>query len=172
MLVRRSIPLIAVVGLLIAGCGGGDDNGKDLGTASKAAVKSGATREIRGPWVGKLRQAGLAPFRVAVIVNSGGTGLVAYTGIDCGGHWMLESGDPPSYTFSEEIASGSGGNCKGRGTVHIRQTPGGTLRYLFEGGGVTSSGFLAPASFRAIATIWKQAGLHTATASLADKLPK
>jgi hypothetical protein len=172
VLVRRSIPLLAIVSLLIAGCGGSDDNGNDTGTLSTTAVKPGATKEIRGPWVGKLRQAGLAPFRVATVISDGGRASVAYTGIDCGGHWTLESGDPPDYAFFEEITSGTGGECKGSGTVHLRQTPGGTIRYRFEGGGVTSTGFLVPSSVRAVFGIFRQAGLNVARSSVTDTLPK
>ena len=168
MLVRRLIPPLAIACLLIAGCGGSSGGGTTAGTAtvSTTAVKPGATREISGPWAGKLRQSGLTPFRVAVMISSDGTGVVAYTGIDCAGHWTLESGAPPDYTFFEEITSGSGGKCKGSGTVHLHQTPGGTIRYRFEGGGVTSTGFLVPASVHALLNVFRQVGVQLAPGAL------
>jgi hypothetical protein len=167
VLARRSISLLAVVALLVAGCGGG--NGKDGGTdthgtatLSTTAVGPGAAKEISGPFAGKLTQAGLAPFRIGVQINPNGTGLVAYTGIDCAGHWTLERRAGPNYTFFEEITSGSGGKCKGSGTVHLLQTRGGTIRYRFEGGGVTSTGFLVPASVHALLSVFREAGVNLA----------
>jgi hypothetical protein len=165
---RRLILLLVLAALLIGGCGG---SGADSDATSKTATKSGSTRTIMGPWAGKLTQAGLAPFRVATIVNSDGTGLVAYTGIDCTGHWTLKSGEDPQYVFVEQITSGSGGNCKGSGTVNLVKTSAGTLRYRFTGGGVTSEGLLMPASVRAVFAIFRRTG-HTFKASIADKLPK
>jgi hypothetical protein len=170
VLVRRLLPLLALSTLLVAGCGGSSD--QDRATGTTAVSKLPATKEIIGPWDGKLTQAGMAPFRIGAIIGQDGHGLVGYTGIDCTGHWTLHDSKPPSYVFTEQINHGSGGKCKGTGTVELRQMPGGTLRYRFTGGGVTSSGLLAPASFRAVATIWNQAGLHTEAASIADKLPK
>jgi hypothetical protein len=155
VLVRRLMLLLAVPVLLVAGCGGSSDNA----ATSTSAIKLGPTPEIGGPWAGKLTQAGIAPFRIAVVINDDGTGLVAYTGIDCAGHWSLDSGEAPSYVFTEEITEGRGGECKGTGTVHLTHTAPGKLSYRFEGGGVTSSGLLAPASMRALIAIFGQAGV-------------
>jgi hypothetical protein len=49
------------LGLLLAGCGGGDSK-------STPAPKAGGTQQIAGQWTGQLTQAGLPPFRVAVQV--------------------------------------------------------------------------------------------------------
>ena len=171
MLVRWLIALIVLPALLIAGCGGSSD---DDGTAS-VSVKPGSTKEISGPWAGKLTQAGLAPFRVAVVIGENGTGRVAYTGIDCGGQWELDSAKAPNYVFTETINEGAGGECKGSGTVHLIHTRQGSLRYRFEGGGVTSQGSLAPASVHAIIAVFRQAGLPLtpgSTATVTDTLPK
>jgi hypothetical protein len=160
------IALIALPALLVAGCGGSSD---DDGTVP-IAVEPG-TKEISGPWAGELAQARLAPFRVAVVIGENGTGRVAYTGIDCGGRWVLDSANAPNYVFTETINEGAGGECKGTGTVHLIHTPEGSLRYRFEGGGVTSQGSLAPASVHAIIAVFRQAGLPLtpgSTATVAD----
>jgi hypothetical protein len=156
VVVRRLNAPLSVLVMVLAGCGGSSDGGS---TTSTAAATSGPTREIQGPWAGKLTQAGIAPFRVAVVISADGTGLVAYTGIECGGHWRLNSSSAPSYVFTESIDAGAGGKCKGSGTVHLVHTPSGTLQYRFEGGGVTSTGLLVPASAHALTAIFDQAGV-------------
>jgi hypothetical protein len=156
VLVRRLIALLAVPAMLVAGCGGSGDDGS---TISTAAIKPGATKEIGGPWVGKLTQSGLAPFRIAVVIQDDGTGLVAYTGIDCGGRWRLDSGEAPDFIFTETIDRGEGGKCKGTGTVHLTNTASGTLQYRFEGGGVTSRGLLHRTDSAGLKPVFDEAGV-------------
>jgi hypothetical protein len=156
VLVRRLIAPLSVLVMVLAGCGGSSDGD---GTTSTAAATSGPTREIEGSWAGKLTQTGISPFRIAVVISADGTGLVAYTGIECGGHWKLNSSAAPQYVFTESIDAGAGGKCKGSGTVHLVHTASGTLQYRFAGGGVTSTGSLAPASARALTAIFDQAGI-------------
>jgi hypothetical protein len=158
---RRLIALLAVSLLPLAGCGGSDSGTSSTAATptSTAAAKPGSTRAIAGPFAGKLTQAGLAPFRIAVLVGQDGTGLVAYTGIDCGGRWMLGGREGMTYTFTETISQGAGGHCKSSGTVQLTQTRGGTLHYVFQGGGVTSRGFLVPASVHALLAVFREAGV-------------
>jgi hypothetical protein len=180
VLVRWLIALLAVPVLLIAGCGGSSDDAStpknsvvldDEGTPT-AIVKPGSTREISGPWAGKLRQSGLAPFRVAVVIFNG-TGRVAYTGIDCAGDWKLAGGgDPgPAYVFRETINEGAGGVCKGTGTVHLENFASKRLHYRFDGGGVTSQGILRPARTRVWAAIFREAGVQMGTGT-SEPCPK
>ena len=115
MLVRRLIATLSVLVMVLAGCGGSSDGDS---TGSTAAATSGPAAQIQGPWTGELTQAGIAPFRIAVVISADGTGLVAYTGIECGGHWKLDSSAAPEYVFTESIDAGAGGRCKGSGTVH------------------------------------------------------
>jgi hypothetical protein len=156
VIVRRLIALLSVLAMVLAGCGGSSGGDK---TTSTAAATGGPAREIQGSWAGKLTQAGIPPFRIAVVISADGTGLVAYTGIECGGHWKLDTSDAPQYVFTESIDAGAGGKCKGSGTVHLVHTPSGTLQYRFEGGGVTSTGFLVPGSAHALTAIFDQAGV-------------
>ncbi len=156
MLVRRLIAPLSVLVMVLAGCGG--SSGGDS-TGSTAAATSGPAAQIQGPWTGQLTQAGISPFRIAVVISADGTGLVAYTGIECGGHWKLDSSAPPQYVFTESIDAGAGGKCKGSGTVHLVHTPSGTLQYRFEGGGVTSTGSLVPAGAHTLTAIFDQAGI-------------
>ena len=143
----RSLCLLALGVVLVAGCGDGDGDGTTLENSS------GITRQIAGGWVGHLHQKGLKPFKVAADINPSGAGRVAYTGIKCGGDWTLSSvlnTRPPHYIFTEVIETGRGGSCKGRGKVDLlpiqRQEPNGPaytrMNYTFTGGGVTSSGLL------------------------------
>ena len=102
-----------------------------------------------------------------MVIDRGGTGTVAYTGIDCGGRWTLDNGGDAqrSYVFTEEITRGKGGSCKGTGTVHLVPAGHGTLRYRFEGGGVSSSGALSRGRPSALVAIWRRAGLRVARAA-------
>jgi hypothetical protein len=150
---RLLIAMFALAALLI-GCGGSKD---DDGTTS--TIKGGPAEEIAGTWTGNLSQSGLAPFRIAVVIGADGSGEVAYTGIDCAGTWDLDSGEAPSYVFTETIERGKGGKCKGTGTVHLRHA-GSTLRYRFDGGGVTSAGLLVPANPRDLASVFSEAGVE------------
>ena len=170
MLVRRLLALTPVLALVLAGCGNSGGSGST--PTSTPAIKAGPTKEISGPWTGKLTQAGIAPFRIAAAVDPDGTGLVAYTGLDCAGKWKLTSRDGPRYVFTEEIDRGEGGECKGTGTVHLSRTALGDLSYRFEGGGVTSSGVLMRGSLRALIAIFRQTGMNITRATVTDTIPK
>jgi hypothetical protein len=156
VLVRRLIALLAVLPLLLAGCGG-DDNDSGGGTAA---------RPIAGDWIGTLKQKGLAPFRIAVQIEPSGSGRVAYTGIECGGTWTMQpeilGSDPPQYGFDEQIEEGVGGNCKGSGDVSIQPdaiAPSEVLDYAFTGGGVTSRGFLHKTDAAGLKPVFDEAGV-------------
>ena len=101
---------------------------------------------LRGSWTGELRQRGMAPFRVwARIADPDGSAgnTVRYSGIGCSGKWTAIRGGGPAHRFTETITAGAGGACKGSGTVTLRPTDDpNALRYVFRGGGVTSSGIL------------------------------
>jgi hypothetical protein len=156
---------IAALLLLVAGCSSGN-----VGEPGVAGAEIGVTRQISGNWAGTLHQKGLAPFKVAVDIGADSTGRVAYTGIDCGGDWTLDgvqTSIPPRYDFTEEINKGSGGTCKGSGTVslspiqsHAPNEPSYNLMsYRFTGGGVTSRGLLHRTAPAHINTVFKQAGV-------------
>jgi hypothetical protein len=169
VLARRLIALLAVPALLVAGCGRSSDDGS---TTSTAAIKAGETKKISGPWAGKLTQSGLASFRVAAVIFNG-TGRVAYTGIDCAGDWRLTGGGDPSgtYAFRETINEGAGSECKGTGTVHLKNLAPKGLRYRFEGGGVTSQGILRHARTGVWAAIFREAGIEVGRGS-SEPCPK
>jgi hypothetical protein len=152
MLVRRLIALLAVCALPLAGCGG---------SSKTSTAKLGSTDAIKGTWSGRLTQTGRPPFQVAAVINPDGGAAVAYTGIDCGGLWDLNSGPGSSrtYVFKETIVGGQGNGCKSSGTVTIAQTAAGTLSYHFTGGGVQSTGTLARASAQTVQNLFHQAGL-------------
>jgi hypothetical protein len=160
---RLKACLVSLGIVLLAGCS--DDDAGNL-----TAPGEGITRQIAGSWAGKLQQAGLPPFKIAVDITSDGTGRVAYTGIECGGEWTLEGvrpSTPPRYVFTEEINEGAGGTCKGTGTVslspiqgHLPNRPAYTrLNYRFTGGGVASRGLLHRIHAGAEAPTFKQAGV-------------
>ncbi len=160
MLVRWPALALAASVLALAGCGDSSDD------TTTTALKSGATKGISGPWTGKLTQADLKPFKVAVTISGDGTGLVGYTGIDCGGTWSLESAQPPHYVFTEDIHVGKGGKCKGTGTVDLNQTTSGRMAYRFEGGGVTSGGTLTTASVSEVTSVFRKARVQFGQADL------
>ena len=121
---------------------------------------------LAGDWAGELRQRGLEPFEIAVRIDPDGPTLVAYTGIDCGGHWVFRlAGEsaPPTFVIDELINRGAGGKCKGSGTVtlrpHSKQDPYERLGYSFEGGGVASRGVLRRADAAEIDAIFAEAGV-------------
>jgi hypothetical protein len=157
-----ALPLAFAV-LLIGGCSTNDSG--DVTTLNN-------TRQIAGAWSGELRQQGQAPFGMAVDIGGDGTGRVAYTGLECGGGWTLDGTQPsapPRYIFTEKIKQGSGGACKGTGTVTLspiqRHSPNGPaytrLNYLFAGGGVTSRGLLHRVHAPELAPVFKQAGVSS-----------
>ena len=153
---RSLIPVIALLALLLASCGGG---GEDSGDGN-------AAQPIAGDWIGTLKQKGLAPFRVAVQIEPSGSGRVAYTGIECGGTWTMQpeilGSDPPRYGFDEQIDEGAGGNCKGSGDVSIQPdavAPQEVLDYTFTGGGVTSRGFLHRTDTAGLKPVFDEAGV-------------
>jgi hypothetical protein len=75
----------------------------------------------------------------------------------------------PPHIFTEKIKEGSGGACKGTGTVTLspiqRHSPNGPaytrLNYLFAGGGVTSRGLLHRVHAPELAPVFKQAGVRS-----------
>lgn len=101
---------------------------------------------LRGSWTGRLRQRGMKPFQVwATIAHPSGRAgnTVRYSGIGCRGQWTALARRGVAFRFTETITAGAGGACKGRGTVALRPTGDpNALRYVFRGGGVTSSGIL------------------------------
>jgi hypothetical protein len=160
---RRKVCLVSLGIVLLAGCS--DDDAGNLTTPGE-----GITRQIAGSWAGKLQQAELPPFKIAVDTTSDGSGRVAYTGIECGGGWTLEGvrpSTPPRYVFKEEINEGAGGTCKGTGTVSLSPIQGHSpnrpaytrLNYSFTGGGVASRGLLHRIHAGAEAPIFEQAGV-------------
>jgi hypothetical protein len=162
MFVRCLGVLLAALVVAIGGCGGSDNGTTSTGTSPQATRDT--TKQIAGVWTGRLIQHGLAPFRVAVTIGQDGTGMVAYTGIDCAGSWKaighLDS-SPALYLFEERINQGAGNECKGSGTVEIHPTSGALhLEYRFHGGGVTSTGVLSHATLGEVQAIWKEAGVN------------
>jgi len=101
---------------------------------------------LRGSWTGLLHQRGMRPFRVwARIADPDGRAgnTVRYSGLGCRGHWTALAAPGRAHRFTETITAGAGGSCKGSGTVTLRPTGDpNALRYVFRGGGVTSSGIL------------------------------
>ncbi len=161
---RGLILLSAIGALLLGGCGNGGDS------SAVTEPGEGITRQIAGRWTGQLHQQGLKPFEIAVDIGSDGNGEVAYTGIDCGGHWTLDGvrpTTPPRYLFTEEIKAGAGGNCKGTGRVSLAPIQGhapnqpaySRLNYEFTGGGVTSRGLLHRTDTAHLGPVFKQAGV-------------
>ena len=161
----RGLALLLSIGaLLIAGC---DDGGS---STDVTAPGEGITRQISGRWTGKLHQKGVKPFVIAVDIGAAGSGEVAYTGIECGGHWTLdwvEASAPPRYFFKEEITEGAGGSCKGTGEVSLAPIQDNEpnepayvrLNYQFTGGGVISRGLLHRTDAGAVAPVFEQAGI-------------
>jgi hypothetical protein len=152
MLVRWLVTAPVLIALLIAGCGGSDNDTNDARD----------TEAIVGNWGGTLTQQGLKPFKIAGFIDPHGQAAVVYTGINCGGTWSETEGDPPnSYTFTEHIQFGSGGNCKGIGTVTLKRA-GAQLAYTFHGGGVASTGTLSRITDQEVHHISRQAGMESA----------
>jgi hypothetical protein len=173
--VGGAVPLIALA-VLIAGCGEKEENldaGATTGTVGATTVAEPAS-EIAGGWTGQLTQKDLPPFQIGVVIDPGGSGLVAYTGINCGGKWAPKFATPPAagaeYLFEERINEGAGGSCKGTGTVALAQAAD-MLSYRFTGGGVTSSGVLSRTGFDQVFAVFKRAGLNVSRTVVADKLP-
>jgi hypothetical protein len=161
----QGLGLLCAIGALLAGGCGNAGESSDVTSPGE-----GITRQIAGRWTGELRQEGLKPFEVAVDIGSDGGGLVAYTGIDCGGEWTLEEvrpSTPPRYRFTEKITKGVGGNCKGTGTVSLAPIQGhapnrpayNRLNYSFTGGGVTSLGLLHRTDPAHLGPVFKRAGV-------------
>jgi hypothetical protein len=146
-----AIPVSLLAAILAVGCGGSAED-------RSPTLQAPSTRAIAGDWTGRLIQTGLPPFRIAVAINPRAGGAVAYTGIRCGGIWTAISGDPPAtYVFREGIKFGSGGKCKGTGTVSLKRD-GQRLDYVFHGGGVTSRGILSRTTPRALNRVFRQIG--------------
>jgi hypothetical protein len=150
VLARRLIAPLPVLAALLASCGGSGSSGDD------------AAKAIAGDWTGTLTQEGLKPFRIAVRIETSGDGQVAYTGIDCGGKWDLRSVESGTYTFTEKIDEGAGGECKGSGEVSVKldsKASGSRLDYEFTGGGVTSRGVLDRTDAAGLEPIFDEAGV-------------
>jgi hypothetical protein len=156
--------LLAIGALLIGGCGDDED------AANLTTPGEGVTRQISGRWAGQLHQEGLKPFEIAADIGSDSTARVAYTGIECGGSWELTTvreSLPPQYGFTETIEEGSGGNCKGTGTVSLSPIQGDApnapaysrMNYQFTGGGVTSRGLLHRTDSPTLARVFREAGV-------------
>jgi hypothetical protein len=138
VILRGVLPL-AVVGALLASCGGDADQGR-------APSEEPVGFDITDRWRGTLRQTGLAPFTITATIRSlgePGANTVAYSGIDCSGHWRYLGRRGGEYRFLEVIDRGRGGTCKGVGTVTLRPAGADRLRYAFRGGGVESRGVLS-----------------------------
>ena len=121
---------------------------------------------LAGDWTGTLHQRGLEPFESAVRIDPDGPTLVAYTGIDCGGHWVFRlAGEsaPPIFVIDELITTGAGKKCKGSGTVtlrpHSKQEPYTELGYSFDGDGVTSRGVLQKTDEAGLQAVFSEAGV-------------
>jgi hypothetical protein len=141
----------ALAAIALAGCGNSNDG------ETTATTVSADTKPIAGDWTGTLTQKGLPPFRIAVSINGTGTGVVAYTGINCGGIWTAGTKHSAGYEFTEQIEFGSGGSCKGTGTVDL--TPSGSrLAYTFAGGGITSRGVLSRTTARRLKAVFRSVG--------------
>ena len=105
----------------------------------------GAASFLLGRWSGELRQTGLRPFRVEAEIRSlsgSARNSVAYTGINCRGHWTYLGTRGDRSRFREVIDRGRGGKCKGVGEVTLGRE-GERLRFTFKGGGVESRGILS-----------------------------
>jgi hypothetical protein len=123
--------LLAALPFLLAACGS---------TARRDA------RFLEGRWAGALHQAGLAPFEVRAhirTVDNADDNTVAYTGLNCRGHWRYLGHNGSSYDFEEVIDAGRSATCKGVGTVALAPLHGDRLAYVFQGGGVVSRGVLS-----------------------------
>jgi hypothetical protein len=136
---KRLLPLFAAL-LLLAGCG------EDEGTTPESGDPIAS---VAGDWEGTLDQKDMPPFPIEVTIASASDreeNVVSYGGtIDCSGTWRYIEHHGATVLFEEVIASGEGGNCKGRGRVRVTPSHG-DLDYQFRGGGVVSRGRLAPAS--------------------------
>jgi hypothetical protein len=144
---RTSIAILAVLlaAALLGGCGEKDEpSASELATTS-ASQQTEEDFEIAGDWRGELRQKGVKPFVVtAEIAGPEGPNSVHYTGIDCSGKWTFEGRYGNDYSFHERIDRGKGGECKGSGTVTLRDEGRDELGYEFRGGGIESQGTLKP----------------------------
>jgi hypothetical protein len=155
---RGSFAALAATALLaVGGCGEKPEPDPE-GPAGGAPIELGAQLEqlsaagedrpepIAGAWRGRLRQAGIPAFPIAVRIASlerPRANVVRYGGrIDCGGYWRWLRGSGAVAEFEEVIDRGAGGDCKGRGVVSLELTAEGALRYSFAGGGVRSEGTL------------------------------
>jgi hypothetical protein len=143
--------LIALA-LLAAGCG--EKAEPDLADVppppqpQPPTPPQGLPQAVVGQWTGTLEQKGVRPFPVTVRIASATDpqrNVVRYGGqIDCSGRWTYLGVQGTQVRFDERIDSGSGGDCKGTGTVTVEAVKGGAPRlgYEFRGGGVESKGVL------------------------------
>lgn len=178
---RLLAPLLAIAlgAFALGGCGDDDEDGSAASTETTGTeTTTSATKPARhvppskmpnslaGDWTGELRQKGLAPFEVAVRIDPAGPTYVAYTGIDCGGYWVLRlSGEdrPPIFVIDEVINQGAGETCKGHGTVSLKPRsktePYTELDYSFEGEGVLSRGVLRQTDEAGLDAVFTEAGV-------------
>ena len=146
-----SLAALIALSVPLAACGDSDDETTTeaqsysiSSISGDGAVPPGAVKHLIGNWGGELHQQGLDPFRVDVVIahfDDSAPNHVHYTGINCSGNWTYLGLDDRTYRFREVINAGAGGNCKGVGIVRV--TPSGEkLDYVFQGGGVESTGVL------------------------------
>ena len=121
---------------------------------------------IAGEWKGELTQQGLGSFEVAVDIDPQGPTRVAYTEINCGGHWVLRlagESNPPVFVIDELITEGAGDECEGSGLVTLRplqrKQPYQELNYGFEGGDVASLGNLTRTDAAGLEAVFEEAGV-------------
>jgi hypothetical protein len=134
---------LALLAIAAGGCGGSSGGGSNDGSNGRFTAGTGAY--ILGSWHGQLRQKGMSDFSVIAVVRSltdASRNTVSYTGIRCSGNWTYRGYSGGAYRFHEVIGRGSGGSCKGQGTVTLQPTGRYTVRYEFRGGGVVSRGTL------------------------------
>ena len=134
-------PILALLlcGLALAACG-------EKSEPEITGVNDDVEFKITGAWKGELRQKGIKPFPVEARIESlarSKQNVVRYGGeIDCAGTWEYLGASETAYRFREVIDRGSGGKCKGAGTVTLGPLTQDSVAYAFRGGGVHSQGRL------------------------------
>ncbi len=152
-MLRRAVPLLALA-LLAAGCG--EKSEPDLSGVPPPpqprppTPPQGLPEAVIGQWTGTLDQKGIKPFPITVRIVSATEpkqNAVRYGGeIDCSGTWTYLDAEGPDVRFRERITDGTGGKCKGTGTVTVTPLDGNggrRLDYRFAGGGISSHGVLS-----------------------------
>ena len=145
--------IAAAAALVVALAGCGEKSEPDLSDVppppqpKPPMPPQGLPQAVQGQWRGTLDQQGIKPFPINVAIVSATEpkrNVVRYGGeIDCSGTWTYLDAEGPQVRFRERIESGSGGKCKGTGTVTVEPRDG-RLDYRFTGGGISSTGVLSP----------------------------